>query len=235
MPRPVFGDVNGNGGRRGRERAFLAVSFTALLGYLALFLLVRANRSVRADLATTIRFQRQDHPALARLMGAVSWFGFQPQNVLLPLSVIAGTWALRRRLESLFLVLAWASSFLSFVTKLLVRRPRPGNPLIRVVEADIHDTSFPSGHTLHYTAFWGFFSYVVVTRAGHPFWRWLTVAVVSSLTALVGPSRIYLGHHWLTDVLASYLLGTAYLLGLVALYRRVRDWLSFDANPDAVC
>ena len=233
MRRAVLGDVNGNGGRRRRERAFVAVSFAALIGYLALFLLVRTNRSVRADLATTIRFQRREHPALARLMGAVSWFGFKPQNLLLPLTAIAGTWILRLRLESLFLVLAWASSLLSFITKLLVKRPRPGNPLIRVVEADIRDTSFPSGHTLHYTAFWGFFTYIVVTRSRLPVVRWLVAGIVSSLAALVGPSRIYLGHHWLTDVLASYLLGTAYLLGLVTVYRRVRDWLAAGARPDA--
>lgn len=225
MPRTVVSNANGVTRRRGRERAFVGVSLTALTGYLALFLLVRANRSVRADLAATIRFQRQDHPALAWLMGAVSWFGFQPQSLLLPLFAIGGTWFARLRLESFFLVLAWASSLLSFTTKLLVRRPRPGNSLVRVVEADIRDTSFPSGHTLHYTAFWGFFTYVVLSRSRSAPVRWLTVAVVAPLAALVGPSRIYLGHHWLTDVLASYLLGTAYLLGLVTLYRRVRDWL----------
>lgn len=232
MPRKVVSDANGMTRRRGRERAFVGVSVTALTGYLALFLLVRGNRSVRADLAATIRFQRQDHPALAWLMGAVSWFGFQPQSLLLPLFAIVGTWLARLRLESFFLVLAWASSLLSFTTKLLVRRPRPGNPLVRVVEADIRDTSFPSGHTLHYTAFWGFFTYVVLSRSRSALVRWLTVAVVAPLAALVGPSRIYLGHHWLTDVLASYLLGTAYLLGLVALYRRVRDWLDDEPSHE---
>jgi membrane-associated phospholipid phosphatase len=42
------------------------------------------------------------------------------------------------------------------------------------------------------------------------------------LVALVGPSRIHQGHHWFTDVSASYLLGTSYVLGLAALYRRVK-------------
>jgi membrane-associated phospholipid phosphatase len=44
-----------------------------------------------------------------------------------------------------------------------------------------------------------------------------------ALVALVGPSRIHQGHHWLTDVLASYLLGTSYVAALAALYRR---WLA---------
>ncbi|MGZ7182104.1 MAG: phosphatase PAP2 family protein [Halobacteriota archaeon] len=43
-----------------------------------------------------------------------------------------------------------------------------------------------------------------------------------AMVGLVGPSRIYEGHHWPTDVAASYLLGTAYVIGLMGLYRRVK-------------
>ena len=42
-----------------------------------------------------------------------------------------------------------------------------------------------------------------------------------AMLGLVGPSRIYEGHHWPTDVAASYLLGMAYVIELTALYRRV--------------
>ncbi len=43
-----------------------------------------------------------------------------------------------------------------------------------------------------------------------------------AMVGLVGSSRIYEGHHWPTEVVASYLLGTAYVIGLMGLYRRVR-------------
>lgn len=43
-----------------------------------------------------------------------------------------------------------------------------------------------------------------------------------AMVGLVGPSRIYEGHHWPIDVAASYLLGTAYVIGLTALYRQVK-------------
>ena len=49
------------------------------------------------------------------------------------------------------------------------------------------------------------------------------MAALLALLALVGPSRIYQGHHWPTDVTASYLLGTSYLVGLTALYRWARQ------------
>ena len=48
------------------------------------------------------------------------------------------------------------------------------------------------------------------------------VAFMVSKIVLVGPSRIYMGHHWFTDVVTSYLLGSSYLVALTAIYRRVR-------------
>jgi membrane-associated phospholipid phosphatase len=47
------------------------------------------------------------------------------------------------------------------------------------------------------------------------------VAALVGLVALVGPSRVQQGHHWFTDVTASYLLGVAYLIGVTSLYRRL--------------
>lgn len=217
---------------RRRRRPFSPLfAATAFVGYLTLLLLLRSNRKIKGDLATTIFLQRQEHPWLARVMRIVSWFGFRPQSVLLPASAIGGTWLFGYRRESIFMLLAWASSLASFLTKLVVRRPRPDGPLIRISEAKIRDTSFPSGHTIHYLTFWGFAIYLIFSKTRNRFVRWLTVAVFGPLIALVGPSRIYLGHHWLTDVLGSYLFGGAYLLGLISLYRRVRG-LEVDGEPD---
>jgi membrane-associated phospholipid phosphatase len=52
--------------------------------------------------------------------------------------------------------------------------------------------------------------------------RWAVVGGLGALIALVGPSRIQQGHHWPTDVTASYLLGTSYLVGVTAAYRRLK-------------
>ena len=68
----------------------------------------------------------------------------------------------------------------------------------------------------------GFLAYAVGTLVRPESIRRTVVAGLCGLLALVGPSRIYQGHHWLTDVVASYLLGLGYLIGLTALYRRAR-------------
>ena len=161
-------------------------------------------------------------------MDWVSWFGFRPQSLLLPFAAVTWSWYRGRQLASFFLVAAWASTLLSFFTKLVIRRPRPDDPLIRVVAADIRDTSFPSGHTLHYVTFWGFFAYIVATDVRNRLIGRVFAVAAGLLIGLIGPSRVYLGHHWLTDVVASYLLGFAYFTGLVTVYRWLRSLLEFD-------
>ncbi|HLI51069.1 MAG TPA: phosphatase PAP2 family protein [Thermomicrobiaceae bacterium] len=215
--------------RKRRSRLFIGSWLIALVGYLSVAVIVHSKRSTEADLAATIWFQRRQHPAVARLMNGVSWFGFRPQSLLLPATVVTGALAKRLWLEAFVLTAAWGASLMSFFTKLVVRRDRPAGPNILVTMADIRDTSFPSGHTLHYTAFWGMFLYLVWVRSTSRALRTVTVVVVGGLAALVGPSRIWLGHHWLTDVVASYLLGTCYLLGLIAVYQRLRPY--FHREP----
>jgi membrane-associated phospholipid phosphatase len=189
--------------------------------YLLLLLVVRRNPNSERDLNATVKLQSRNHPVLARFMTFVSWFGFAPQSLLFPLAALGAFWKLGLRLEAFFLGLAWGSSGFSFLSKQIVRRPRPDHARIRIAIARLRDTSFPSGHVIHYLTFWGFFAYVLLSRARNRALRWVVVAIFGPLLALVGPSRIYLGHHWLSDVLGSVLLSTAYLSGLITVYRRI--------------
>jgi membrane-associated phospholipid phosphatase len=66
------------------------------------------------------------------------------------------------------------------------------------------------------------FAFLASQRIRSTLLRRIVVGYVVAKIALVGPSRIYLGHHWFTDVVTSYLLGSSYLIGLTALYRKVR-------------
>lgn len=213
--------------RRGTRFSFLA-AIASFIGYVALLLFVRANPRPKGDFDVTVRLQRNQNPVLARLMSWASWFGFRPQSILLPFIAVLFYWLRGRKLASFFLTVAWASSLLSFFTKLAVKRPRPDDPLIRVAEADIRDTSFPSGHTLHYMTFWAFLAYLVARSVRNPLARGIIATLSGTVIGLVGPSRVYLGHHWFTDVVASYLLGFAYFVGLITAYRWLRDLFQFE-------
>lgn len=205
---------------RRRASPFLGIALAAFATFLVLLLAVRANPRMERDVVTTLRVQRLHHPLLTRAMRAVSWLGFRPQSLLLPGIAVAGTWLIGFRREARYLLAAWLGSFASWTTKRLVQRPRPSGPGILVQRATLRDSSFPSGHTLHYTAFWGFFAYLCYTEIRDRWLRWLPVGTIGSLVSLVGVSRIYLGHHWLTDVLAAYCLGLGYLASLIGLHRR---------------
>jgi undecaprenyl-diphosphatase len=197
------------------ERVILALvaAFTWLL------LTVRAKRSAAFDLAMTLRLQAWKYPALAELMRVVSWPGFPPQSRIIPPAIIAAWWASGRRRAAAFQLAAWGGAALSTGIKELINRPRPLPPEVQVVVAPLGGTSFPSGHTLTYVGFYGFLGFLLAEHLDDGPLRNLSVATLTTGLALVGPSRIQQGHHWTTDVAASYLLGLAFLLVLIELYR----------------
>ncbi|MDP9364251.1 MAG: phosphatase PAP2 family protein [Chloroflexota bacterium] len=201
-----------------------AATFTAiaLAAFALLFALVRRRHSARPDLAITLALQRQRAPWFRGLMQAVSWPGFPPQSRLIPPTLIAAWWSLGFPVEAVFQALGWGATGISFSVKRAMRRPRPDHPQIRVAVARIGGSSFPSGHVLSYMGVYGFLAYALATLIRPRAARRLVVGALTALLAVIGPSRIYLGHHWATDVTASYLLGTSYLLGLTAIYRRVK-------------
>src|SRR5918994_6287393 len=107
------------------------------------------------------------------------------------------------------LVSVGGGAVLSNVLKLVIERPRPDlvAPLV-----EVHTTSFPSGHAtlaaVTYLTLGALLSRVEARRRAKIYV--LTVAV--ALTLLIGVSRIYLGVHWPTDVLAGWCVGAAWAM-----------------------
>jgi undecaprenyl-diphosphatase len=183
---------------------------------------VRRNRTQAVDLAVSLRVQAATSPPLGRLMWAVSQPGFPPLSRVIPGAIVAVLWRSGHRLEAGLQLVAWSAALVAEGLKLLVDRPRPLPPAVRVTVASLGGSSFPSGHVLGYVGVYGFAAHLANSLV-RPTWpRRVLLAPAVGLIALVGPSRVYLGHHWPTDVVASYLLGFAWLTGLTALHRRLR-------------
>jgi undecaprenyl-diphosphatase len=207
--------------RRGRVASTAA--WASLIGFAALFGLVRARRSDALDLAVTLQLQANRHPTVEQAMRVVSWPGFPPQSRVIPLVGVLALLAARLRVEAGFLVAAWGTALLSTLVKVAIQRPRPiASDRLRVVVAPLGGSSFPSGHVLSYVGLYGFGAYLAEVLIRPVALRRTAVGALLGLVTLVGPSRIQQGHHWFTDVTASYLLGTSYVVGLAALYRRVK-------------
>lgn len=129
-------------------------------------------------------------------------------------------------MSAIFLALAVMSSTgLNVLSDEIVGRPRP-NPHtepVHMYTALVPFPSFPSGHTEHDIVFYGFLLYLSFTKPVREWrYRWwllpLQLYAVYDIIA-IGYSRIYLGDHWLTDVLGGYLEGAIYLFFFIFLYR----------------
>jgi undecaprenyl-diphosphatase len=160
------------------------------------------------------------HPSwLDTVTQAISWVGFPPQSTLVDAVIVFGIFLMGRRWEAMCAVFAAAgSAALWFLLTPLVHRPRPTADLVRV-DFDLPSGGFPSGHVLNLTAFFGFLAYLAVTQMRPGPLRTVTIAACVALVVGIGFARIYSGQHWPTDVLAGYVLGAAWLLLSINLYR----------------
>jgi membrane-associated phospholipid phosphatase len=130
---------------------------------------------------------------------------------------IAAAYLIRLRLgreAALLVVVLVGAQLLTWILKAIFERPRPSfaDPV-----ATASWFSFPSGHALGSIAVYGALAYVVGRRLDSTRARAGVVAGAALLVVLIGFSRLYLGVHYLTDVLAGYSAGLALLLLAVGL------------------
>ncbi len=211
--------------RSSRRTQILAlVYFIQFLLFTALAWFVHFNPILPVDVAITKEFQENKSPWLESLMLAVSFLGNQAIlfAVLVLLTAVA-FWLVRLRLEALIIItLSVISSIVNFLVKLIVSRPRPTTQLVDVLQK-ANGQSFPSGHVMSYVAFWGLlFSLGLILFNRRRWWHYLLLIIPALFVILVGPSRIYLGDHWASDVLGGYLFG-GLLLGItLSIYLRLK-------------
>lgn len=129
------------------------------------------------------------------------------------LAVVSRSW------QPLILVAGAAavSVIATSVGKKLVGRARPDHA--DAVPPYESSPSFPSGHTLNTTVVIGVLVYLVCLQLSH---LWVRIAAISAgvlFAGAMGLSRVFLGHHWLTDVVAAWLLGLAWLGVVIVAHR----------------
>lgn len=198
-------------------RVLLIAYVILLIAVGLLALAAHMNKLLPGDLPFTREIQESKSPILFGIFYFVSSLGFSAQSVIIEILGLLILWLMRLRLESIFLALSLLADLLGGILKIVVGRHRPTPDLVHVVQT-IQQPSFPSGHTLHYTVFYGFLIFVVATNFKPSWPRTVAIVVFALLILLVGPSRVYLGEHWPTDVLGGYLVGGLCLGPLIAGY-----------------
>lgn len=140
---------------------------------------------------------------------------FAPMYSVMAISII---WALIKREIWRPALLVGAISIcpiISSVAKMIVQNARPDQ--LNMIQPFELDYSFPSGHTLGIIVLLLVLGYLIISRHTSDFRITVWFIITVALTALIAFSRLYLGYHWLTDVVASIGLGFIVLsLAIVA-------------------
>jgi membrane-associated phospholipid phosphatase len=145
---------------------------------------------------------------------AVTWFtALGSTRILTTLAALAAlVLALIRRSWTPILMISVAlagSALMTTIGKAVVGRVRP--PSTDAVAPFEHSFSFPSGHTLNTTVTAGIIAYLVAAHRPRRGVLISSVLVAGLFAVAMGLSRVYLGHHWLTDVLVAWALGLSWL------------------------
>ena len=115
----------------------------------------------------------------------------------------------KKKLMGFLIILNLAlSGLLNQILKRIVQRPRPTE--YRFIEESGY--SFPSGHSMVSAAFYGFFIYLIFKNVKNKYIKYISIIALSILIILIGTSRIYLGVHYTSDVMAGIVISISYLI-----------------------
>lgn len=165
---------------------------------------------VRWDVELARWLHEHSSSVLVSVFDVVTWAG----NVVVLAAITASALVIllrRRRVNeaALLAIVALGIEALNAGLKLVFQRPRPQ---LAFVHLDTY--SFPSGHAAGSAAIYGALAYLAVRRLGGAR-RVLVLVAAPVLVALIGFSRLYLGAHYLSDVLTGFALGASWLFAWV--------------------
>lgn len=194
---------------------FIAGGF--LLGVVCLYLFawladqVMAKQTSAMDDAAYAFAHQFSSRSMDTFMRALSFMGSEAVLalglVLLTLFVAQRRWGA----AVLLILVTVGVQFLNDVLKNVFHRTRPA-PIVGLLTAQ--QWSFPSGHAMVSAAFYVYVAYLM-WRLLHGVWRTVVPFALTLLVMLIGISRIYLQAHYLSDVIAGYLVGVLWTLAVI--------------------
>lgn len=105
---------------------------------------------------------------------------------------------------------------LNVIIKMIIARPRPD--ILRLVYETGY--SFPSGHAMVATGFYGFLIYIANKKIKNKALRRCITILLTLLIFLIGISRIYLGVHYATDIIGAFIIGIIYLVIFINILKK---------------
>lgn len=176
------------------------------------------------------------HRVLTGLLDAVSAINWPTPSGITVAALLVVLLVLRRWLDA---ILALVTSVLadgsSYLTNEIVRRPRPADHGLFILQHITRYFGFPSGHVIHAVAFFGFVLFLTYQTGRPAGWLWPVRLTLLAVIVLMGPSRVLEGEHWPSDVLEGLFVGAFWLVLGIHVYgtagRRWPHLLGPDVGP----
>ena len=185
----------------------------------ALAILVRLPSTLALDTLVTKRLQILNTPFLTWL-GKWSTFMGNSLTLVVVCCLVSALFLLANLPQAgLATPLSLLSLAINIGLKNMVDRRRPGQDEVRV---EMHlprwGFSFPSGHSMGSAAVYWFIAFLVYLHVTAPWLKPVVLAILLPLPLLVGVSRIYVGAHWFSDVVAGWAGGLLLVVTLGSVY-----------------
>ncbi len=195
---------------------FVVAAIVLVIAEFCIFHWLRPD-ATHFDASIRAAVHAQASPRLTEASKAITLLGKYPLPVF-AIVLFIFLWRRGLRLLAWFPIAAFVSAaVLLEVAKEIVRRVRP-HPWFGIHTPT--SWSFPSGHSLDSTTCYLVFAVVLMALVRRRLPRGFILAVAIVLPLMIGFTRIYLGVHWPTDVLAGWVAGFCLAVGLVASQRR---------------
>ena len=206
-----------NADKRGSEK-FLSLSLllglTAAIATLIFFgwltSEVLEGETTHFDEATRNAVHQLASPLLTTIMRGISFVG-STLVLAIGTTLVVIQFAMRKwgREAWLFAITMIGAGLLNITLKLAFKRPRPV-PFFNLTAPETY--SFPSGHSLSSACFFGALAAILTARVRSRRVRWIVWVVCTLMFVLIGFSRIYLGVHHTTDVIAGFAAALIWIL-----------------------
>ena len=189
------------------------VLFVCLVGFLAFVEDVYNHDLMRGDIIGYNFISRYlINDTITPIMKGITWIGSAPALISIALILLA---LIKNKKTGLAIFLNLIIvSVLNQILKFILQRPRPTE--YRIVNESGY--SFPSGHSMISMAFYGFLIYLIYKNIKNKYLKWTLIVLLSLLILGIGVSRIYLGVHYTSDVLAGFLISISYLVIYIKIY-----------------